>query len=232
MEPRPAATLPTGPTASRRPPVIVREISAQQTYALRHAVLWPDKPMSYVQLPDDEAGQHFGAFISSSNGSNGEVGINHSVDANNNNNYNNIRNHDGDPTDQDNANNAKDNVSHSSTCGSGNLAGAGSSSEGEELISVLSLFVDQPNGATTTTTKARFRKFATAHRWQGKGAGTALLRRAVDEAASRGATSLWCDARASALPFYERFGFWRAEGEGKPFYKGGVAYLRLSRRLP
>jgi GNAT superfamily N-acetyltransferase len=40
----------------------IQEIDVAQTYALRHAVLWPDKPPAYVQLPDDEAGQHFGAF--------------------------------------------------------------------------------------------------------------------------------------------------------------------------
>ena len=26
-------------------------------------MLWPDKPLAYVQLPDDAAGQHFGAFV-------------------------------------------------------------------------------------------------------------------------------------------------------------------------
>ena len=40
----------------------IRPVTSAQTYALRHAVLWPDKPLAYVQLSDDEAGQHFGAF--------------------------------------------------------------------------------------------------------------------------------------------------------------------------
>jgi GNAT superfamily N-acetyltransferase len=43
--------------------VAIRSIEPAQTYALRHAVLWPDKPLAYVQLPEDEAGQHFGAFV-------------------------------------------------------------------------------------------------------------------------------------------------------------------------
>ncbi|KAK7749076.1 hypothetical protein SLS62_008471 [Diatrype stigma] len=42
----------------------IRSIPASETYTLRHAVLWPHKPLSYVQLPDDADGQHFGAFIS------------------------------------------------------------------------------------------------------------------------------------------------------------------------
>ncbi|MGI4738214.1 MAG: GNAT family N-acetyltransferase [Janthinobacterium lividum] len=41
----------------------IQSIDAAQTYALRHAVLWPDKPLAYVQLPDDDAGQHLGAFV-------------------------------------------------------------------------------------------------------------------------------------------------------------------------
>ena len=31
---------------------------------LRHAVLWPDKPTTYVLLPEDSAGHHFGALLS------------------------------------------------------------------------------------------------------------------------------------------------------------------------
>ncbi|WP_460583500.1 GNAT family N-acetyltransferase [Hymenobacter arcticus] len=42
---------------------MIQPIEPAATYALRHAVLWPDKPLAYVQLPDDAAGQHFGAFV-------------------------------------------------------------------------------------------------------------------------------------------------------------------------
>ena len=42
---------------------VIQPIEPPQTYALRHAVLWPDKPLAYVQLPDDAAGQHFGAVV-------------------------------------------------------------------------------------------------------------------------------------------------------------------------
>ncbi|GAA4497172.1 GNAT family N-acetyltransferase [Hymenobacter ginsengisoli] len=43
--------------------IVIQPIEPAQTYALRHAVLWPDKPLAYVQLPDDVAGQHYGAFV-------------------------------------------------------------------------------------------------------------------------------------------------------------------------
>jgi len=43
-------------------PLEIRPIHAAETYPLRHAVLWPDKPLEYVWVENDAAGQHFGAF--------------------------------------------------------------------------------------------------------------------------------------------------------------------------
>ncbi|ORY58706.1 N-acetyltransferase GCN5 [Pseudomassariella vexata] len=134
----------------------IRPILPADTHALRHAVLWPDKPISYVQLAEDEDGQHFGAFIE------------------------------------------------------------------DELVSVISMFIDDAG-------EARFRKFATATSWQGKGIGSKLLDYTIAAAAKTGTASIWCDARTSALPFYLRFGM---EVEGEVFHKGGVPYLKLSRTLP
>lgn len=39
-----------------------RPITAEQTYPLRHTVLWPDKPFDYVRIDNDEEGYHYGAF--------------------------------------------------------------------------------------------------------------------------------------------------------------------------
>lgn len=138
-----------------KPTLLIQPIDAAQTHALRHAVLWPEKPLAYVQLPDDAAGQHFGAFA-----------------------------------------------------------------EGA-LVAVISLFV----GADGV---ARFRKFATAPAWQGRGVGTALLHHVIAQARAQGASQLWCDARQNTLPFYQRFGL---AAEGDVFYKGEVPYVRLSRAL-
>ncbi|KAI1400000.1 GCN5-like N-acetyltransferase [Hypoxylon fuscum] len=149
-------------------PLAIRPISAAETYALRHAVLWPNKPISYVQLPDDLAAgsQHFGAFVS---------------------------------TNSDNNNRSKP----------------------YELVGIISLFIDGG--------EARFRKFATSPAWQGKGVGSALLNYVIEAAVKLGATTIWCDARQSALGFYQRFGM---SGEGEVFFKGEVPYLRMSRPLP
>ncbi|KAI6150337.1 hypothetical protein BKA82DRAFT_999126 [Pisolithus tinctorius] len=43
--------------------VDVRRIETEDTLALRHSVLWPTMPLSYVRLPEDDLGYHFGAFL-------------------------------------------------------------------------------------------------------------------------------------------------------------------------
>lgn len=89
-----------------------------------------------------------------------------------------------------------------------------------ELVSVVSLFV--------LGEEARFRKFATRSDQQGQGIGSTLLRHLMGEAAQSGARQLWCDARAESADFYRRFGF---QEEGERFYKGPIAYVRMSRAL-
>ncbi|MBT1065104.1 GNAT family N-acetyltransferase [Bowmanella sp. Y26] len=42
--------------------VDIAEISWQQTMALRHQVLWPDKPLVFCRVAEDEDGCHLGAF--------------------------------------------------------------------------------------------------------------------------------------------------------------------------
>lgn len=41
----------------------IRSITPEQTYPLRHTVLWPDKPFEYVKVENDADGYHFGAFL-------------------------------------------------------------------------------------------------------------------------------------------------------------------------
>ena len=40
----------------------IRSILPAATYPLRHQVLWPDKPLDFVKIDDNEAGYHFGVF--------------------------------------------------------------------------------------------------------------------------------------------------------------------------
>lgn len=41
----------------------IRQIEVQDTIPLRHSVLWPEQDISYVSLPEDAEGYHFGAFL-------------------------------------------------------------------------------------------------------------------------------------------------------------------------
>ncbi|MBN3494033.1 GNAT family N-acetyltransferase [Vibrio neptunius] len=41
----------------------VRKISAEDTLALRHLVLWPEKSVDFCRLEEDDASLHFGAFV-------------------------------------------------------------------------------------------------------------------------------------------------------------------------
>lgn len=40
----------------------IKEIQASETWQIRHEVMWPDQPFAFVQLEEDNAGLHFGAF--------------------------------------------------------------------------------------------------------------------------------------------------------------------------
>lgn len=40
----------------------VKRISAQQTMAIRHAVLWPSKSVEFCHVAEDEFGHHYGCF--------------------------------------------------------------------------------------------------------------------------------------------------------------------------
>ncbi|PCH40471.1 acyl-CoA N-acyltransferase [Wolfiporia cocos MD-104 SS10] len=43
----------------------LKRIAADETITLRHAVLWPNHPVSHVRLPEDDHGFHYGAFVPS-----------------------------------------------------------------------------------------------------------------------------------------------------------------------
>ncbi|OEK00576.1 GNAT family N-acetyltransferase [Roseivirga sp. 4D4] len=43
--------------------VIIKNITAEDTWSLRHQVMWPNEDIDYVKLPEDESGIHYGLFI-------------------------------------------------------------------------------------------------------------------------------------------------------------------------
>lgn len=42
--------------------MIIREISPQETWPIRHKVMWPNESFEYVKLPIDEKGLHLGLW--------------------------------------------------------------------------------------------------------------------------------------------------------------------------
>lgn len=70
--------------------------------------------------------------------------------------------------------------------------------EKETLVSVISLFINGNEG--------QFRKFATDDYFQGRGYGTKLLNHLISEAKKMNLKSLKCNARMTAIEFYQRFG--------------------------
>jgi len=43
----------------------IKKIEFTETLSIRHKVMWPNKSLAYVQLPNDKEGRHFGLFINS-----------------------------------------------------------------------------------------------------------------------------------------------------------------------
>lgn len=41
----------------------IKEISAADTWQIRHQVMWPNKPINYIKLDNDSQGKHYGLFI-------------------------------------------------------------------------------------------------------------------------------------------------------------------------
>lgn len=68
-----------------------------------------------------------------------------------------------------------------------------------QLVSVVSLFQKGND--------FQFRKFAVAPQLQHKGIGNKLLQYITDFTVAQGGKRLWCNARLSALGFYNKAGF-------------------------
>ena len=88
----------------------------------------------------------------------------------------------------------------------------------EELVSVISLFVEEGN--------AQFRKLATASSVQGNGHGTALLTHAMNYLCALKVNRIWCNARRDKTSFYEKFEFIKT---GHEFIKSGQHYVIMER---
>ena len=92
--------------------------------------------------------------------------------------------------------------------------------QSEKIVSVISLFVENDN--------AQFRKFATETTEQHKGYGSILLNYIIEESVKNNVKNLWCNARLTALRFYEKFGF---EVVSEKWIKNDIEYVKMERTL-
>ena len=91
----------------------------------------------------------------------------------------------------------------------------------QKIVSVASVY---PDITTPNKQTARLRKFATLAPYQNQGIGSFVLRHIIDVLKTDGVAIFWCDARESAIEFYQRFGF---KVEGERFYKSDIPYFKM-----
>jgi predicted GNAT family N-acyltransferase len=89
-----------------------------------------------------------------------------------------------------------------------------------ELVSVASIYIEAKT--------ARLRKFATLPHFQNKGIGSQVIAHIMKALNVIDINYFWCDARESAVSFYQRFGM---QTLGEPFIKSGIPYYKMEIRL-
>ena len=88
------------------------------------------------------------------------------------------------------------------------------------LVCVASIYIDQNS--------ARLRKFATLQTHQGQGIGSQVITHILEDLKHLNVNHFWCDARATAVSFYQRFGM---QTSGSQFMKSDVPYFKMAINL-
>ncbi len=86
----------------------------------------------------------------------------------------------------------------------------------------------EPVGTGRLNPGGKIGRIAVTAGLRGRGIGTMILRRLLDEACRRGIREPYLHAQVQALPFYEKLGFRR---EGDVFDEVGVSHVRMRRSL-
>ena len=95
--------------------------------------------------------------------------------------------------------------------------------DGERVAATLLLVPPAASGGD-----ARVRQMAVLPDRQGRGFGTALMRRAEEEARGLGAAAIVLHARTGARGFYARLGY---RAEGAPFVEVTLEHVRMRKAL-
>jgi predicted GNAT family N-acyltransferase len=98
--------------------------------------------------------------------------------------------------------------------------------EGDTLVAISSLYREAESGDPRLDAW-RLRGVATLPEYRSRGLATQILLACIDHIRAQGGGLLWCNARTSAKPFYDKNGF---ETVGEPFELPGIGEHYLMRR--
>ncbi len=100
-----------------------------------------------------------------------------------------------------------------------------------DLISMHVLVQDstgQPIGTARLLSDGHIGRLAVLKEWRGKGIGSAIMKRILEEMNNRGLEKAMLNAQTTAISFYERLGF---QVSGKEFIEAGIPHIRMILRL-
>ena len=90
---------------------------------------------------------------------------------------------------------------------------------------VLALDNDRkPIGAARLLPNGRIGRMAVLKEWRGKGVGSAMLKKLLQELMHQNVTRAILNAQTSVIQFYQKFGF---QTEGEVFIEAGIPHVKM-----
>jgi len=86
----------------------------------------------------------------------------------------------------------------------------------------------QPIGTARLLPDGRIGRLAVLKEWRGKGIGSAIMKRILEEMNNRGLQKAMLHAQTTVISFYERLGF---QVSGKEFIEAGIPHIKMILRL-
>lgn len=83
---------------------------------------------------------------------------------------------------------------------------------------------DQPIGTARLLPDGHIGRMAVLREWRGKGVGSAMLQRILEESSHRGMQKAMLNAQMAAIKFYEKFGF---QVSGEEFMEAGIPHIKM-----
>lgn len=83
---------------------------------------------------------------------------------------------------------------------------------------------DQPIGTARLLPDGHIGRMAVLKEWRGKGVGSAMLQRILEESSHRCMQKAMLNAQIAAIKFYEKFGF---QVSGEEFMEAGIPHIKM-----